>query len=353
MTIISPNTNISAPTTIQTKAQELKPYIQKHQTNIAVIIILVLISTAATICAPYLIAEIIDKYISTRNLDGMNILLGALLVIYIIGALVNYYSTILVGYTSQEILLKIRNNLFEKVQNFPIQFFLSNKSGDIISRLNNDTRKLDNFLGQYIFEFISSFFTFIGIGVFIFFQNTQMALVAWSMVVILIIFSRIAGNLVSSASKTQLESASNITSFLEQNITNYKAVVAFDQQSNLNHEFTYLVNDNYKKSLRAKLLVGIFRPIYNFAGLISQIIVVLYGLYLISLGQITVGVLISFLLYTQRFYEPVNRLASVYASFQQALGAWSRIFEVIKLNPSAEILTLSQSPAHLERDFID
>lgn len=333
--------------------EELAPYILKHKRSLAVIIILVLINTGLTIVAPYLIAEVIDKYIATKNLSGMNVILILLAVIYIGGALVNYFSTILVGRTSQDILLEIRNQLFAKIQAFPIQFFLSNKSGDIISRLNNDTRKLDNFLGQYIFEFISSFFTFVGIGIFIFFQNVPLAFATWSMVGVLVIFSRLVGNSVSSSSKIQLESSSNITSFLEQNITNYKAVVAFDQQDNLNHEFKALVDDNYTKSLKAKLLVGVFRPIYSFAGLLSQIIVVLFGLYLINLGQITVGVLISFLLYTQRFYEPINRLAAVYASFQQALGAWSRIFEVINLDPKSPNLALTQSSAYLERDFID
>jgi ATP-binding cassette, subfamily B, bacterial len=330
--------------------QQITPFLKGKVVSIILITVFVLINTVLIIANPLIIAFIIDNFIRTGNLDGMNPYLVLLLISIFLLALVNYLSTTLVGKLSQSILLEIRIKLFDKIQDFPMQFFLVNKSGDIISRLNNDTRKLDNFLGQYIFEFISSFFTFIGIGLFIFTQNLQMSILAWAMVIILVIFSRLIGPIVANSSKIQLESNSQITSFLNENVTNYKAVSAFNQQHTLNKQFEDLSKDNYLKSLKVKLLIGIFRPIYNFAGLISQVLIVLFGFYQVTMGNISIGVLISFVLYTQRFYEPINRLAAVYSSFQQAVGAWSRIVEVLELDKQSIDLALTNDTSHQERD---
>lgn len=149
--------------------------------------------------------------------------------------------------------------------------------------------------------------------------------------------------MVSAASKKQLESNAQITTFLNENISNYKAVVAFNQQSNLDQEFRLLAKDNYNKSVKSRILTGLFRPLYNFAGLISQAIVTMVGIYLVSQGLMTTGILIAFILYTAKFYEPVNRLAAVYASFEQSLGAWGRINEVMDMNPKGTNFILSNS----------
>jgi ATP-binding cassette, subfamily B, bacterial len=331
----------------------IKPYLRGRVPAIILLIVLVLINTILIVAAPLAIAKIIDLYIITNKYLEMDKFLIALVVVYFIQMAVNYFSTIRVGILAQNIMFELRNNIFGKIQLMPMQFFIQNPSGDIIARVNNDTRKIDNFLSRYIFEFISSFFTFIGIGAFIFTQNVTLALTTWAFVIILIVFSRIIGPLVKEASTRQLESNASITTFLNENISNYKAVVAFNQQSNLDQEFNVLARDNYLKSIKSRILTGLFRPLYNFAGLISQAIVTIVGIYLVSQGQLTTGILIAFILYTAKFYEPVNRLAAVYASFEQSLGAWARINEVMDMNPKGSQFLLTSSNDHESVDVDD
>jgi ATP-binding cassette, subfamily B, bacterial len=331
----------------------IKPYLKGRIPAIILLIILVLINTILIVAAPLAIAKIIDLYIITNKYLEMDKFLIALVVVYFIQMAVNYFSTIRVGILAQNIMFELRNNIFGKIQMMPMQFFIQNPSGDIIARVNNDTRKIDNFLSRYIFEFISSFFTFIGIGAFIFTQNVTLAITTWVFVIILIIFSRIIGPMVKKASTIQLESNASITTFLNENISNYKAVVAFNQQSNLDQEFNVLAQDNYLKSIKSRILTGLFRPLYNFAGLISQAIVTMVGIYLVSQGQLTTGILIAFILYTAKFYEPVNRLAAVYASFEQSLGAWARINEVMDMDPKGSNFLLTSSKDHESVDVDD
>lgn len=337
----------------QTQILKIIPYFKPWTKLVLVLLVLVVINTVLTISQPFLTAYIIDNFIAKGNLEGMNWWIVALIFSFVFQALATYFSTTTVGTISQGVLVKIRNDLFAKVQQLPMQFFLANKSGDIISRLNNDTRKIDNFFGQYIFQFISNFFVFVGIGLFMFTQDVLLAFVAWIMVVILVVFSLLIGPLVVKNSKKQLESSSLITSFLNENITNYKAVSAFNQQQNLNTQFKTLIDKYYSDSLKLRILVGIFRPIYNFAGLFSYILVVIVGLYQVQLGTLSVGIVIGFLLYVQKFYDPINRLAAVYGSFQQATGAWARITEVFELDPEAQNMTLTKVGKLEEKDIQD
>jgi ATP-binding cassette, subfamily B, bacterial len=336
---------------ISPKLTKIFGYFKGLERQIVVLILLILVSTAIQILIPYATSTLIDQFVAVKNIDGMSQYLIGLIVIFIILSIVSYTSTTIVGNVAQNVLFKLRNELFAKIQSLPTQFFIANNSGEIISRLNNDTRKLDNFLSRYIFEFIVSFFSFVGLGVFIFFQSWQLALASWFMIIILIVLSQLIGPSVANASKDQLQSNAEITTFLNENITNYKAIVAFNQQQGINEHYSKLVKNNFKLSFKSKILTGVFRPIYNFAGLITQAIVLGLGIYLISQGQATSGVLIGFIFYVNRFYDPINRLAAIYASYQQAKGAWNRIDEILSLDSRSPNLTLTTSKAHLEREF--
>jgi ATP-binding cassette, subfamily B, bacterial len=313
-------------------------YFKGKQAKILKITLCVLFSTIVVVLNPLITSYVIDNYIIKRNLDGLSTILLLAFGINIINMFINYTSTVNVGELSQEIMFKLRNEVFQKIQQLPMNFFMVNESGDIIARVNNDTRKIDNMLSRYIFEFITSFFTFIGIGLFIFTQNIVLAILTWVFVIILIVFSRLIGGYVTSSSVKQLETGAKISTFLNENITNYKAVVAFNQIETINNEFEVLVKNNFRKSLVSKFLTSFFRPLYNFAGQISVVIVVIAGVYLLSIGTISAGVLISFVFYVQRFYEPINRLSAVYGSFEQAQGSWSRIYEVLTLDKNNIIM---------------
>jgi ATP-binding cassette, subfamily B, bacterial len=329
----------------------IAPYFKDKKIDLFILIVLVIISTVLVVISPLAISYIIDNFIIKGSYQGMDKYLFILLGIYIIQMFVSYLSTSRVGHLAQAVMYELRGKVFGKIQEFPLNFFLANQSGDIISRVNNDTRKIDNLLSRYIFEFISSFFTFLGIGLFIFTQNVILALCTWAFVIILIVFSRLVGPMVASASKEQLESNAKIATFLNENITNYKAVVVFNQQKTIGQDFNNIAHVNYSKTLKSKILSGMFRPLYNFAGLISQALVATVGIYLVGAGLTTAGTLVAFILYTAQFYQPINRLAAVYGSFEQAVGAWDRINEVFDLDPNNPNQQLTVSDDHKSQDI--
>ncbi|MEM1312789.1 MAG: ABC transporter ATP-binding protein [Patescibacteria group bacterium] len=317
--------------TWQQRRQSIVSLMEGEWSKMITAVLAVLINAGTNVATPVLISIAIDEYISKRNLGGLNLILGILASMYLVTMIVSFLQTRLVGQVSQRVLFRLRENLFAKLQELPLTFFQQNKAGDIIARINSDTEKLNNFLSGSIFQFVSSFFTFIGIGVFIFFLNWQLALVVWLAVIMVVFLSRVISPLVNSKNKESLETNGNMIAFLDENLNNFKALAAFNKGEYLRTSFTELNQTNFKQTFTAQVLNGLFNPLYSFAGNIAQILVLAFGLYLLQQGNLTLGLLIGFISYTQKFYEPLRTLGNIWGTMQEAVAAWGRVQALLKL----------------------
>ena len=138
----------------------------------------IVISSLATLVAPVLIVRIIDTDIRQKNTHGL--VIGALLVlaIYVAGAVASYVQVLTMGGVGRRVLFHLRNALFLKLQDLPVAFFNENKAGDLISRLNNDTDKLNQFVSQALMQFVGSVFLITGAAVFLVSLNVRLGLAA-------------------------------------------------------------------------------------------------------------------------------------------------------------------------------
>jgi ATP-binding cassette, subfamily B, bacterial len=304
----------------------------KHDNQKLVLaLVAVLINSSSTILTPYLISLSIDSYISQKNLEGLQVILFLLILIYILSCIFSYIQTRVVGNLTQKILYQLRNDLFARIQAFPLTFFNQNSAGDIVSRLNNDTDKLNTFLSQSVFQFVANFVTFVGIGIFIFFLNWQLSIVVWIAVIFVVAISRFLSPYIVTANKEALVNNSDMVSFLDENLNNFKALVVFNKQDYLAQEFKRINTDNYKKNSISQILNNIFNPIYTFSSNIAQILVLFAGFWLVKNTNLSIGLLIAFIAYTQKFYSPLRILGSVWGTLQEAVAAWGRIQTVLKM----------------------
>jgi len=317
--------------------QSFAGFLDGERSRIAVVCMAVLINSLATIVTPYLVSLAIDQYISKSDLNGLFNIIWLLLGIYISTVFAGYFQAKVMGRLSQRTLFRLRNSLFSKIQFLPVAFFNQNKAGDLISRLNNDTDKLNQFLSESVIRFVSIFFTLIGVGIFIFFINFQMALVTISCSLFLYFITRILSPRIKRFNKKSLESTGDLSAQVQESLSNFKVVVAFNRQSYFRQKFEEVNQENFKRSVLTEFASSLFNPIYNFAGNIAQLMVLAFGLYLISQGNLTIGLLIGFITYTQKFYEPLRILGSIWASLQSALAAWSRVQEIMSLRNNLEI----------------
>src|SRR5664280_2562143 len=130
---------------------------------------------------------------------------------------------------------------------------------------------------------------------------------------------------------------------IQESINNFKVIVAFNRLDYFRTKFKEANEINYSASVSAGIAGNIFNPIYVLASSLAQLIVLVFGIYFISTGHFTVGLLIGFLLYVNSFYNPLRQLASVWSSLQLALAGLDRISEVLGLESDIKIMPKENS----------
>ncbi len=309
--------------------KKLLVILSDERKSLVAALIAILINAALNLTGPLLIGHTIDKYVMTRQYRGVLIFSGILAGIYLIGLVTSYLQTKLMGGVGQRVLFSLRNAVFNKIQELPIAFFNENKAGDLISRINNDTDKLNQFFSQSLMQFIGSLFIMTGAGVFLIAINPRLGTAALIPAVILLIFSRLVTPWVRKRNAESLASTGKLSAEIQENLTNFRVVVAYNRRDYFQEKFEEVNRRNFLIAVKAGLANHLFMPVYTFFSNIGQLIVLAFGIYLISTGDFTVGLLISFLAYINNFYNPLRQIAALWTNFQVALAAWDRIAHIL------------------------
>jgi ATP-binding cassette subfamily B protein len=311
--------------------RKLVALIHEEHKNLRLAFVAIFINAGFNLLGPYLIGYTIDNYIQTKQYHGVLIFAGILLVLYIIAFIVNYTQMLLMGSIGQRMLFKLRGVVFNKLQELPVDFFNQNKAGDLISRINNDTDKVNQFFSQSLMQFIGSIFTMTGAGIILLSINLKLGLAALSPALIVWVFTKIVSPWVKSRNAASMKSTGSLSAEIQESLANFKVIVAFNRRDYFRRRFEQANKHNYSKSVQAGIANNIFMPVYTFAANLGQLIVLGYGIYLIENGNFSIGLLISFIAYVTNFYNPLRQLASLWANFQVAMAGWDRISHLLSL----------------------
>jgi ATP-binding cassette subfamily B protein len=312
-------------------------FLKDDKLKLLLTLLIIVINSSANIIAPFILGYTINNFIVKQDLSGVSIFSLVLLGVYIITFISSYFQTVIMGRLGQDLLYKLRNSLFEKIQSLPLAFFNQNKLGDLISRINSDTDKLNHFFSQPLIKFVSNIFTIVGIGIFIFFLNFSLALVTVSSAVVLFIITYFVSPWINKKNKKSLKSLGEMSAEIQESLSHFKVIVAFNRRDYFRDNFEKANNDNFVSSIKAGIANTFSGPLYDLAGNIATLSVLVFGIKLILDGQILVGTLISFLSYTNKFYTPLRQMASLWSDFQLTLAAWSRIYEILSLDSDMPI----------------
>lgn len=300
--------------------------------------IVMVIHSVFVLSTPYIIGYTIDTFIQSGNYQGVIRCTLLLAAIFIITLNTSYWQTKVMGSVAQRVLYKLRNNIFMKLQELPVAFFHENQAGDLISRINNDTDKLNQFFSQSLLQFISSLFIMTGAGIFLVLLNPWLGLAALIPAVILLVFSRSITHWVKKLNRESLATTGNLSAEIQESLANFKVVVAFNRRDYFRKRFNDANQINYKSSLKAGIANSIFIPVYTFFSNMGQLIVLALGIYFIMQGSFTIGLLISFLAYIHNFYNPLRQLAALWTSFQIALAGWDRVSQIMGMKSNLPVL---------------
>lgn len=311
--------------------KKLLPLLRDEKRNIILATVAVLISSVLNLLSPIIIGFTVDKYILTGQYQNVLVMAVILLAMYLTAVIAGYAQTMLMGTVGQHLLFNLRNAIFNKIQSLPVAFFNQNKAGDLISRINNDTDKLNQFFSQSLVQFVANIIVIIGAGIFILLINWRLGAAALMPAAFLFVFTRLISPWIRRRNAASLKNTGGLSAEISESLDNFKAVIAFNRRDYFRKKFNMANNINYESAVKAGIANTSLTPVFEFAADAAQLIVIAYGIYLISIGNFTLGFLISFIAYISRFYDPLRQMAAIWANFQIALAGWDRINAILSL----------------------
>lgn len=324
--------------------KRLAPLMFDEKRSVVLAFVAVIVNSGSSLLGPVIIGYTVDTYIRNGNFNGVLMFAAILLGGYVCGLFASYYQVQEMGRVGRRVLFKLRNGIFTKLQELPLVFFNQNKAGDLISRINNDTDKLNQFFSQSLVQLAGNLFMMIGAGIFILGLNFRLGVAALMPALGVLIMTKALSSWVKSRNVKSLQSLGGMSAEIQESLSNFKVIVAFNRLDYFRQNFNEANEQNFAASVSAGLASNIFMPIYGLAYNLAQLIVLSYGIYLITAGNLTVGLLIGFLLYANSFYLPLRQLAAVWTQLQLALAALDRISEVLALESNMPVIA-AEPPA--------
>jgi ATP-binding cassette subfamily B protein len=329
--------------------KKLLQLIEHERKNLLLALMAILANSTLNLLGPLIIGHTIDKYVQTKNYHGVIVNASILLAMYLAALVSSYLQTKLMGGVGQRMLFTLRNAIFSKLQVLPVDFFNQNKAGDLISRVNNDTDKINQFFSQSLMQFIGNIATMTGAGIFLLVIDTRLGLAALSPGILILLFTYLVSPWVKRKNAVNLKSVGGMSAEIQESLSNFKVIIAFNRRDYFRKRFNEANVQNYKTAVRAGLANNIFLPVYSFFSSLAQLMVLVSGIYLISVHLFSIGLLVSYLAYATLFYNPLRQLAALWANFQGAMASWDRVSEILALESNLPVLenTASETNAPL------
>ncbi len=318
--------------------RRLVPFARAETRYIGVAVASALVSSVCGLLGPLIISRTIDTFVVAHDYAGVVRMSLTLLGVYLIGLGFMYVQTRTLGTVGRRVLFAVRSRLFATLQDLPLDFFNQNKAGDLISRVNNDTDKLNQFFAQGLGQLASNLFAMIGAAVFLLFLHPRLGAVSLAPALGAMLLTRAVSPWVKRQNGQSLRSLGGMSAEIQESLSNFKVVVAFGRRDYFRERFNAANQSNFEASSKSGMASALFMPIYGLAHNLAQVAVLVYGVSLISQGRLTIGVLIGFLLYVNSFYLPMRQFAVVWMTFQLALAALDRISAVLAMQTNLHVV---------------
>ena len=277
------------------------------------------------------ITDIVTQGLSaTIDVEAVLKIAVFLLFLYILGWIFNFSSNLLMAHASQNITKKLRSNLCKKVNNVPLSYFDTTTTGNIMSRIANDSDIIGTTLNQSLGTLISALALLVGSVVFMFITNWTMAIAAVlsSLIGFFIVFG-----IVSHSQKyfnEQQEELGKLNGIIEETYAGHTVVHTCNAESVSKEEFVKTNERLFENAWKSQFLSGLMQPLMGFVGNFGYVVVCILGAVLTLNHIISFGVVVAFMIYVRQFTEPLSQIAQAITSLQSAAAATERISELLE-----------------------
>lgn len=316
----------------------MRPYIG---IVIAAVLCVILVNMSQ-LAKPYILKIIIDDFLIGKKqqtgLYSINSMAVLYMLMVVLGAILTVLQINLMNYAGQQIISKLRRELFSHIQHFSLSVLDKFSSGRLITRVTNDVEALNEMFTDVFLNMFKDIFLIIGIVFVMFRLNVKLALISMIVVPAIILITYFFKGKIKANFKVVKNLIGRINGFFAENISGMKIVQIFHREEAKKKEFKELNDKYYKSTLFNILMNSILRPLIEIFESVATAFLIWYGMGKIINNTLELGVLYAFTTYIKQFFAPINDMAENYSTVQSAVVSAERVFELLDLKDNIEDL---------------
>lgn len=318
--------------------RRLAGYVKPYTFRLIISLVLMLLNSTAAVAGPYLVKIAIDAGMEAGSVDALR----RTILLYILAIFVQWFSIFsrvnIMVRVGQSIIYDLRDQLFRHLQELSLSFYSRFSVGRVITRVINDVGVLREFIVWTMLAIARDLFTLIGILIAMVSMNPRLSLITLITLPIMVVITRLFRRRARENYRRVRSAISWVNSVLAENINGVREVQAFSRQKHNYAFFRDEVNrNNLDASLKAAQIASAFPAAIDLLGGLAVALVVLFGGFAAldanARHAITPGVLVAFVLYIERFFEPIRDLSQRYDSFQSTMAGGERVFSLLDITP--------------------
>ena len=303
----------------------LKPYFKW----VALAIFLLLGVSLLNLAGPYFTKIVIDDYIKVSDFEGLDKIAGLYLLVLIASFLFQFCQSYLMQYIGQKVMFDLRSRVFAHLHRMSFSYFDKNPIGKMITRVVNDVEVLNEMLTSGLILVFNDLFTLLGVFAVMLYLDWRLTLVVCSVFPLLALGTRLYRVRARDALRKNRAHVAELNSYLEENLSGVDTVQCFNREKENHENFKGINLDRLKEDLRTVRYNALYMPSIDFFSSLAVGMVFWYGGGRFIQDEIQLGVLVAFIQYLQKFFEPVRDLAEKFNIIQTAMASSERIFELL------------------------
>jgi ATP-binding cassette subfamily B protein len=323
--------------------RRLLQYLRPYWRQVALALVTIIVGAVASLAQPYLIMVAIDRYIAQRQVAGLDGLAALYLTMLVASFAAEYIQTWTLQMTGQRIMYDLRMAIYRHLQRLDLRYYDRNPVGRLMTRVTSDVDVLNDLFTSGVVTIFGDVFTLVGIMGMMLWMNWRLALVAFSVLPLIYVVTQWFRRHVRDSYRTVRGLIARINAFLQENITGMSTVQLFRREAVNFARFDKIDRQHRDANIDSIFYYAVFYPAIEVVSTLASSLIIWYGGGSVLQRTLTLGALVAFVQYSQRFFRPISDMSEKFNILQSAMASSERIFKLLD-----EPVTL-ESPAQPAR----
>src|SRR6478672_7754077 len=309
--------------------RRLLRYLRPYTMYVAIALTAIISASVLQLAQPYIMKLAIDRYIATGDLQGLNRIALIFFAVLVGSFTLEYLQTWVLQMTGQRIMFDLRTEIYEHLQRLDMRFFDRNPVGRLMTRVTTDVDVLNDLFTAGVVSIFGDVFTLLGIMIVLITMDWRLALVAFAVLPLIVIVTQWFRRHVRDSYRTVRTWIARINAFLQEHITGMSTVQLFRREPRSYERFDEINRAHRDANIESIFYYAVFYPAIEVIGALASALIIWFGGGWTMQGTLTLGSLVAFLQYSQRFFRPISDMSEKFNVLQAAMASSERIFTLL------------------------